>query len=154
LTFREVDIAVGTILALVGVWILLQSLQLDFYVERVPGPGFFPTVLGILLVLVSGALVVTRLRGNRERFPAFSLPTRGQSRRSLGLWLAILAATFLVGIVGFLPAMLSLVGVIMLGIEGRRGVTTIVTIVLTPLLAYLLFGQLLQVRLPTGLWGS
>jgi hypothetical protein len=50
--------------------------------------------------------------------------------------------------------MFLLVAVLLLVIERRWSVGTIVTIVLTPVLAYLLFGTLLQVRLPTGLFGD
>jgi hypothetical protein len=50
--------------------------------------------------------------------------------------------------------MFLLVAVLLLVIERRRSIGAIVTIVVTPLLAYLLFGALLQVRLPTGLFGD
>jgi putative tricarboxylic transport membrane protein len=154
LTFREVDIVGGSIFVVVGAVILFQSLRLDFYAEGVPGPGFFPTVLAIVIAGTGGLLVVTRWGKSGRSFEEFRLPTRREAQRSLGLWGAILAASLLVGVVGFLAAMFLLVAVILLGIEGRRGVATIITIVLTPLLAYLLFGELLQVPLPTGLWGT
>jgi hypothetical protein len=50
--------------------------------------------------------------------------------------------------------MVVLVAILLLGIERRRGPMTLLTIVVTPLLAYLLFGVLLQVPLPSGIFGD
>lgn len=154
LTWRTVDIIAGTIFIAISVFALFQSLQMSFYVESVPGPGFFPALLAMALAVCGGLLILTSLASPQEDEKEFELPTRWQAKRSLGLWIAILAASLLVGVVGFLAAMFLLVAVILLAIEGRRGVGAIVTIIVTPLLAYLLFGELLRVPLPSGLFGS
>jgi putative tricarboxylic transport membrane protein len=151
---REVDIVTGAIFAVLGVYILYLSLRLEFYSEGVPGPGFFPSVLAIALIVSGALLIVTRLRTSREEAGHFDAPSRSQTRRSLGLWGIILVTTLLIEVVGFVVAMLLMVAAILLGLEGRRGISTIVTVVVTPLLAYLLFGWLLQVPLPTGVFGS
>ena len=153
-SFREVDIATGVIFVVVGVYILLLSLRLEFYAGGVPGPGFFPSLLAIAFAVSGALLTVTRLRTSREEAGDFEIPSRSQARRSLGLWMLVLVAILLIEVIGFVVAMFLLVAAILLGIERRRGVGTIATIVLTPLLAYLLFGQLLKVPLPTGLFGS
>ena len=152
-TRRHVDIAAGALFALVGIFVLFHSLQLAFYVEDVPGPGFFPTLLALALTACGAALALARARGSEED-AEFELPTKWQAKRSLGLWVAVLVASILVGIVGFLVAMFFLVAVVLLGIEGRRGIGAIVTIIATPLLAYLLFASLLRVPLPAGVFGS
>ena len=141
---RKVDVSAGAILIACGVFVLTQSLPLNFYSEGVPGPGFFPTLLAIAMAVTGGLLLFTRLRR----------PEAAQAGRSLGLWIAILVAVLAVDVVGFLAAMVLLVAVLMLGIERARSVPAIATIVLTPLLAYLLFAQLLQVPLPAGLFGD
>jgi putative tricarboxylic transport membrane protein len=151
---RKIDIVAGAIFTLAGVFILMRSLRLNFYAEGVPGPGFFPSVLAIALAITGGLLVLTRLRRPEGAFGDFTLPSRTHAQRSLGLWVAILVAVLLVGVVGFLVAMVFLVAVALIGIERRRGLAAIVTIVLAPALAYLLFAQLLQVPLPAGLFGD
>jgi putative tricarboxylic transport membrane protein len=153
LTARRVDVIAGSIFVAVGVFVLFQSLKLSFYIDEVPGPGFFPTVLAVALMICGGLLILMALTGSAKG-EEFELPTRGQAQRSLGLWLAILATCILVGVIGFLAAMFLLVAVILLGIEGRRSVGTIAAIILTPMLAYLLFGVLLRVPLPSGPFGS
>jgi putative tricarboxylic transport membrane protein len=151
---RKVDIAAGAIFIVCGVLVLTQSLPLNFYAEGVPGPGFFPTLLAIALGVTGGLLLFTRLRRPEAALGDFALPTRTQAGRSLGMWIAILVAVLAVDVVGFLVAMVLLVAALMLGIERRRSLAAIATIVLTPLLAYLLFAQLLQVPLPAGLFGD
>jgi putative tricarboxylic transport membrane protein len=151
---RKIDIAAGVIFILSGVFILTQSLPLNFYAEGVPGPGFFPTLLAIAMAVIGALLVLTRLGRPEGAFGDFTLPSRTHARRSLGLWVAILVAVVLVDVVGFLVAMVFLVAVALIGIERRRGLAAIATIVLAPALAYLLFAQLLQVSLPAGVFGD
>jgi putative tricarboxylic transport membrane protein len=153
-TQRHVDIAAGILFTLVGIFVLFHSLQLAFYIEDVPGPGFFPTLLALALFVCGAALALSRARNSEDDAAEFELPTKWQAKRSLGLWVAVLVASILVGIVGFLVAMFFLVAVLLFGIEGRRGIGAIVTIIATPLLAYLLFASLLRVPLPAGVFGS
>ncbi|MGH3344327.1 MAG: tripartite tricarboxylate transporter TctB family protein [Carbonactinosporaceae bacterium] len=153
-TSREVDLASGAGCTALGVFVLLQSVQLDLYVEGVPGPGFFPALLAIAMALSGALLVVSRVRAAGADGDECRLPTRRQATRSLSLWVAVLLAALLVDVVGFPVAMALLVATILVGIEGRRGIGTLVTIVAIPLGAWLLFALLLQVPLPSGVFGS
>ena len=152
-TLREADVFSGAVIAVFGVFVLLQSLQLSFYIEGIPGPGFFPALVSIALIALGGWLVVTRLRAARDAADGFELPSRQQASRSLSLWATILAAALLVGPLGFPIAMFLLVGVILFVIEGRRGVGAVLTTILIPVLSWLLFAGLLQVPLPAGPFG-
>lgn len=151
---KRVDIVAGAVIGIFGVWVLIQSLQLPLYIEGVPGPGFFPTVLSTALIVTGVLLVVSRLLGKGPALSEFTLPTAWQARRSLGLWIATLASVLLVGIVGFPGAMVLLVAFLLFGIEGRRNLGAIATVVLTPLLAYAFFGLFLGVPLPMGVFGD
>ncbi len=153
-TFREADTISGVVLVVLGVFVLFQSLQLSFYIESIPGPGFFPALLAIALVALGAWLVITRLRAARNADDGFELPSRHQAIRSLSLWGVVLAGALLVGPVGFPLAMLLLVGVILFVIEGRHGLGPVLTTILIPLLSWLLFAELLQVPLPAGPFGS
>jgi putative tricarboxylic transport membrane protein len=152
-SFKEADTLSGAILVIFGVFMLFQSLQLSFYIEGIPGPGFFPALLAIALVGLGGWLVVTRLLAARDSEDEFQMPSRRQAGRSLSLWVVVLAAALLVGPLGFPLAMLLLVGVILFVIEGRRGLGSVLTTILIPLLSWLLFAELLQVPLPAGPFG-
>jgi putative tricarboxylic transport membrane protein len=153
-TFREADAVSGVIIAVLGALVLVQSLQLSFYIEGIPGPGFFPALVAIALIGLGAWLVITRLRAARDADDGFELPSRHQATRSLSLWGVVLAAALLVSPLGFPLAMLLLVGVVLFVIEGRRGLGPVLTTILIPLLAWLVFAELLQVPLPAGPFGS
>jgi len=152
ITLREVDAGSGIVLVGLGVLVLVQSLQLTFYVERVPGAGFFPAILAVVL-MVLGALLIFRWWGPEVTGEAFQLPSRQQAQRSLSLWVVLAVGALLLGPAGFPLAMGLTVAAILFGIEGRRGLGSVLTTFLIPLLTWLLFGQLLQVPLPTGPFG-
>jgi putative tricarboxylic transport membrane protein len=150
LTMRKVDMGIGVVFALFVAFSLSRALQLSFYLEGVPGPGFFPSMLAIILTVGGLSLIVSRMRKPDSESEDFDLPSSFQARRSLGLWIALIASVALVEFIGFILAMVLLVAIVLLGIERRRGLATFATIILIPLLVYLLFASLLQVPLPTG----
>ena len=151
---RTVDIVAGVILIALSGFVLIEGLGFEFYTEGVPGPGFFPILLAITIAVCGAILIVSRVVMPADSWGEFERPTRSQAQRSLGAWVALMVAVLLVSVVGFVVAMFFLVAVLLLVIERRRGWGTVATIVLTPLLVYLLFGYLLQVRLPVGLFGD
>lgn len=162
-TLREADVLSGALLTALGLFVTFQALGLGFYDADVPGPGFFPTVLAVLLTVTGLILVVTRLRAPAERpaeeRPSEESPAEEGARaerpyvRPLALWAVIFVASLLVGLIGFPIAMLGLTAAVLFGIERRRGIGAVVTTLAIPLLAWLLFAVLLQVPLPTGPFG-
>lgn len=71
-------------------------------------------------------------------------------RNTLAVWGLVLLAALGLPLLGFIPAMLLLSGGIMFGVERRFDWLSVVSAVLLPLLTYVLFGVLLDVRLPMG----
>jgi putative tricarboxylic transport membrane protein len=151
-SMRKVDMGLGVLCVAVGAIMLVQSLKLDFTIEDTPGPGFFPSLLAVALALVGGALAVTSLLSTQPD-DVLDLPARSRLQRSAGLWVFLLASVLLITVVGFMIAMLALVASLIFGLEGKRNLAGVATIILIPLIAYLLFGVLLQVRFPTGVFG-
>lgn len=149
---RKVDMGLGAFCVAVGVIMLFQSLKLDFTIEDTPGPGFFPSLLAVALALIGGALAVTSWVSSKPD-DILELPPRSRVQRSVGLWVFLLASVLLITVVGFMIAMLVLVASLVFGLEGKRNLAGVATIILIPLLAYLLFAVLLQVRFPTGMLG-
>ena len=89
-SLHQVDMGLGAIFVALALFVLVQSLQLDFYVESVPGPGFFPTLLAIALAIAGSILTVTSFLGRKDSEEDFDAPTRAQVKRSLSVWLAVL----------------------------------------------------------------
>jgi putative tricarboxylic transport membrane protein len=149
---RKVDIGVGIVCVVAGLFMLFQSLGLDFTIEDTPGPGFFPSILAVGLMLVGATLAVTSAMSSTGA-GFLEVPERSKVQRSLGLWILLLASVLLVTVVGFTIAMLVLVAALIFGLEGKRNLAGVATIIIIPLSVYLLFGLLLQVRFPTGVFG-
>jgi putative tricarboxylic transport membrane protein len=51
--------AISILLIVLGVFVVIQSLALSYYTPVGPGPGFFPFWLGVLLIALSVASIVT-----------------------------------------------------------------------------------------------
>jgi putative tricarboxylic transport membrane protein len=151
---HQVDVGIGAIVVALALFVLAQSLQLDFYVEGIPGPGFFPTLLAIALGLTGMILAVVSFVRAKTSSEPFDAPTRNQVMRSLGVWLAVLASVLLVPIAGFVLAMLALAAVLILGLEGQRTIKGVAGVIVIPVGAYLLFSGLLGVQLPAGVFGN
>jgi Tripartite tricarboxylate transporter TctB family len=152
-TEHQIDIGLGALFVALALFVLVQSLQLDFYVESVPGPGFFPTLLAIALAIAGFILSATSFVGRKHSQEDFDAPSGAQVRRSLSVWFAVLAAVLLVPLLGFVLSMLFLAAALILGLERKRHVAGVAAVILIPLLAYLLFVALLGVEFPTGVFG-
>jgi hypothetical protein len=152
-SLHQIDMGLGAIFVALALFVLIQSLQLDFYVESVPGPGFFPTLLAIALAIAGFILTITSFVGRKDSQEEFDAPTRAQVKRSLSVWLAVLVAVLLVPVLGFILSMLFLAAALILGLERKRHLSGIAAVILIPLLAYLLFVALLGVEFPTGVFG-
>jgi hypothetical protein len=169
------DIAVAVAFGLLAAVFLVEGRGLPFEARGIPGPGLYPFLVAMAILVFSAGLLVTALRRPRhdrqrvEPGAADLTPTavadqtglaaedgREGSRsllRPLALWLLVLVVCLCLPIVGFLPAMLVLTIVLMVGMERRRDLKSLVTAVAVPVIFYFLFATLLEVRLPTGLFG-
>jgi putative tricarboxylic transport membrane protein len=150
---QRIDVGLGAIVVALGIFVFLQSQELDFYLEGIPGPGFFPTLVAAALAITGALLCLSGLFGSKDTSEDLEPATREQVKRSLGIWVAMLASVLLISFAGFLLAMLVLVGVLIFGLEGQRNLRGLAAVILIPLSCYLLFAELLQVQLPTGVFG-
>ena len=150
---RPIDIGVGLFFIAFAGLVLTQSLQLELYTRGIPGPGFFPTLLAVAIAGLGALLVVSRLRGPEAEFGAFTMPSRPELGRALTVWFAIVVASAVINLVGFVATSTLLIAVLLLGVERLRTLKAVLTVVLIPVFLYAVFGLLLRVRLPTGPWG-
>jgi putative tricarboxylic transport membrane protein len=148
--FRQ--ILAGLCLATVGIFILVESVRLDYTSDVCPGPGFLPLWLGIIIIGLSGLLIFTTLR-KRITPETTKLDQAGRSRRPLIIWLAIMLSIGLLGSLGFYASFGVLAAFLVLAME-RRAVSTALTVAIGSVLGfYLVFTRLLHVPLPTNPWG-
>jgi hypothetical protein len=154
---RLVHVAIGGVVALIGLLALLEALSLDFSgANGEPGPGLFPALLAGVLILLGLALSASYLIGNRrheeheEHRERLDLG-RAKMGRATVVWACFVGMVVLLPLIGFLPATLLLVGVLVLAMEKQRSVKAIAAVLVLPVATYLVFGVALEVPLPV--WG-
>jgi hypothetical protein len=148
---RTIDIGVGAFFVLLGAFGLTQSLQLELYQRGgIPGPGMFPLILSIALILLGGLVVISRLRGKPEDYPEFENLSRDELRRVVTVVIGLTVSIGLLPLGGYFLSTLALVAFLLFGVERLRSWPVIVTVAAMPTIFYLLFVVVLRVRLPGG----
>lgn len=157
---RRLDLLTGLVTTVVGALAFWDASGLVMFGEsHVPGPGFFPKILSGLLTALGLALAAMSLRerdepaaddepGNDEI--ADDAPTRGGRMRAFAVLVAFGVIAPLVAVIGYVPAMVLLVLVVLYGIERRRDFRSFVAALLIPVATYLLFAHAFSIPLPNG----
>jgi putative tricarboxylic transport membrane protein len=159
-TVRIGELALGVAAAAVGVAALVDAAGLQrFGTHGVPGPGFFPDLVAVLLIVL-GLLLALASRRHRSPGddapdgPAAIEPVSSSRRGFAGLprvarvWLGFVVAIPLLELIGFVPATVALVAYLAVAVERVRAVRAIPAAIVIPVSVYLLFAYLLGVDLP------
>jgi putative tricarboxylic transport membrane protein len=138
--------AVAAVFFLAGVWICIEALQVPFGSLRMPGAGFFPLLLGMMLSVFSVVLLGMSLSssegGSTQVWP--------ERREVLYLVASLVASVWLFDRLGFLLTMALFLGVAM-RTSGKMGsMRAVVLAVVGSAASYWVFGRLLQINLPAG----
>jgi putative tricarboxylic transport membrane protein len=131
---------------LVALWVCLEALQVPLGTFRMPGAGFFPLALGLALGLCSILLLAASLAS-----PAFG-STEGWPEQREVFYLAgcVIVAVWLFERAGFVLTM-SLFLAATTRVLGRlRWLPAIVVALIGSTVAYVVFGRLLVIALPSG----
>ena len=126
--------------------------------HSVPGPGFLPKLLAGLLIVLGLLLAATAVRATPKRTDPEAgdgaAVEPGAARRAMVRPVALLIVfglvAPLVAVIGYVPAMVLLVFVVLYGIERRRDFRTMFAVVLIPLATYVLFAHVFSIPLPSG----
>jgi len=145
------DIVSGSVLAGLGVFIIIEAKGWEYLGPDGPGPGFFPLWYGIAMVALSLLLVVTSVR-QQSGAPEKAVNWREVGRAKLasaGLALCV----GMLKILGFLLAF-GLFTLFLVAVMYRRPLGTAVAVAVGVCLGfYLLFPLALNVALPIGKLG-
>jgi putative tricarboxylic transport membrane protein len=150
---RFSDSAIGTALVLFGISVLLYTQRFPAMEGGVPGPATYPNVLAGLMILAGLALIVRGIK-NKERFFRVDLTTLtpyGFVNILIVLGAIVIYILFSERI-GFLIMSFVLLTVLMKWLRVKWGWSLLMSGAVT-LGIYLLFGKMLRVPLPWGLWG-
>ena len=97
------DFWAGALLAAIGVAAVVLARDYPFGTSLRMGPGYFPTVLGVLLVLFGGYFLVRSLRASE------TLDTNWSLRALIGLTVSLILFGALIDRAGFVPALVVLI---------------------------------------------
>jgi len=146
------EIIVGIVIFLFGGATVLLSLKMPIGIFRMPGTGMFPLILGILLMILSGAFVSRILfQGKEERANKETSVESSESTMQLILFLGTMAlATLFFNRFGYpLTSLLLMLALLrILGIK-RWGLNILISVV-TAVGSYFLFVKWLDIPMPKG----
>ena len=152
---RKRDFYAGGLMMLLGLGIALKGVTYRLGTPMHMGPGFFPTSLGVLLVLVGIAIAA----------PAFAASPGGEADESIlpenpqwWAWSCILLSPVLFVIFGryfgMAPGTFACVFIAALGDRGSTLKSTIILSAVVTVFGVALFSYFLQVPMPIFTWGG
>lgn len=143
-----IDRVSGAFLTLLGLFVVWERRVLPLGNASRPGPGYFPLLLAILLIVL-GAILIARGKGAKKiRSVSWSEAPHAVAILGCCLFISLFMET-----IGYRPALLLVLG-FLFGIMER--IKLWLTLVLTfgfSLGTFWLFDSLLRVPLPRGGWG-
>ena len=120
------DFWAGALLAAIGVAAVVLARDYPFGTSLRMGPGYFPTVLGVLLALFGGYFLVRSLRASE------TLGTNWSLRALIGLTVSLILFGALIDRAGFVPALVVLIfGSAASSTEFKFGEVLLLTAILT-----------------------
>lgn len=149
---RQGEIVSGLALAGLGLFIVAQSSKWVLLGKEGPGPGFFPLIYGVLMVVLSLALITQALLKRPVAPSASGEASSNSVAAALGVWLAFTAAILIMKQIGFMVALGMLVVFMTRVIYSKSPQFSVISGLTVPLGFYLIFKLGLQVQLPAGTW--
>ncbi|MFZ7104059.1 MAG: tripartite tricarboxylate transporter TctB family protein [Peptococcaceae bacterium] len=149
---KKADQITGSILLALSVYIMKSAASLVLWNEGAPGPGFVPFWVGIFLAICSVVLIMTTL-GKKYQQQDRIFSKEGFQYLTVVCGSAIVAG-LIVNVVGMVLAMGLMAGVLVTVLsEERKIITSLGTVVVLPMVFYLIFKIALDVPLPMGIFG-
>lgn len=150
---RRLDVFTGLVTAVVGAGALWDAYDLAMFGDnKVPGPGFFPKILSGLLIFLGLLLVVISVRAEPivDDDGEARTGSRSGALKALAVLIAFAILAPTVEYIGFMPAMVLLVLVVLYGIERRRDFRSLVIAIFIPVACFMLFVHAFSIQLPSG----
>jgi len=151
---KKVDRIGGSILFLFGLLILIYSLRYPIGSLEMPKAGFFPLVISILLVLLSGSILVLSFLRNERDVSKSSLFLSNRAAKRIAYALgSLLAFGFVLPLIGFAPSVFLFIFFLSLFVAEYRLSWSLLFSILTAIVFYFTFQTLLRILMPSGIFG-
>ncbi len=143
-----IDRVSGGFLMLLGILVLWERRVLPLGTQHQPGPGYFPFLLAILLLILGGILF---LRGGGSKpFRSLAWPEAPHALAILG---CSVFATLFMEWVGYRITIFLILGFLFGVLERLRAWQVLTLTLALSLGTFWVFDSLLRVPLPRGWWG-
>lgn len=143
-----IDRLSGTVLVLLGLFVVWERRVLPLGTHNQPGPGYFPLLLAILLIIFGGILIA---RGGLTR--AFRSLSWSEAPHAIAILACSVLATLFMERVGYRITMIIILGFLLGAMERIRLWQALTLTLGLALGSFWLFDSLLRVPLPRGGWG-
>jgi putative tricarboxylic transport membrane protein len=131
-----------------SIWVVAEAVQLNYYTELGPGPGFFPFWLALFLGTLAGIwfihLWLRPLRGRAMEF----MPNRAGFLRIAALIFSVAFFGLLVEKIGFTILMFAFLLFLLVALGRQSVFVTMAISLLGSFGVYYVFSQYLKVHLP------
>ncbi len=138
----------GIVVFLFGLTILLEGRHLPMGGFRAPGPGLFPLLLAVMMMISSLFLIIPRGRENIAQGASSSWSS--SLRRITPVYIVLLAYFVFLKSLGFIVAGFLLMTFLFAKVASLRWYIAVSGALISIGLAYLIFEILLQSHLPKG----
>jgi putative tricarboxylic transport membrane protein len=146
---KRYDIYCALFWILLAIFEICLSLKLNLGTLKYPGPGFFPVIIGVVLLFLSSLLMIMAARGKKtphyDKFPP--LPGR--------VWLIcalMFAYSFLLEIFGYIVSTALLLFYLFKYPASKKWGEAILMSAIVVILTYYFFGVLLDAQFPKGIF--
>ena len=142
---------------LLSAFVAQQSLELKYYTTLGPGPGFFPFWLAIIMMILAGFMFYHATFGTSAPMPDDFWATRTGYLKALAVMVSIIFVVWTMDNLGFRLVMAIFFAFLLLTLGRQKGIAGWVTMIAVTAVgswgAFWLFNDMLQVPLPTGMFG-
>ena len=142
------DLFSGLFFLILSLYIIMTAIPWGLYGAAGPGPGFFPIIYSVLMMVLSLALLGRSLI--QRRAPSASERDTSGRNAALMTWVALASSIPLMIVLGFLGGFGLLTLFVTKVIFKKSSVTSLIAAVAITLGLYLVFHVALEIDLPTS----
>ncbi len=138
------------IFSILGIVIMVSSIQLGFGSLGQPGPGLFPFFTGLMIFTAELVVIVSSIQKERN---ADSLLNKEAIRMLLALIVILCGWIVIMPYLGYILVTFATVFVFAKVLNQKGWLTPLILSAGTSLMVYILFERFLYLDLPLGFWG-
>jgi putative tricarboxylic transport membrane protein len=151
---RRANIITAILMLMFAGYVFIDSIRMEYMTsDKVPGPGFIPLWIAILIGIVSLLILLFNAvinRSDTDKSPRFNLRFFSNTLKVIGgSSLSMICVKFL----GMLISIGLLTGFLSWSMGTKGWKTNLLLTVLTPVFFYLIFQKALEVNFPQGIFG-